>query len=64
MTDTGHPRTTGPVWFDNRTAEAQLRRLSRLVVEQFAAEVTAQRLDIEVANGMLDVFGLLLLPRR
>ena len=64
MTDTGHPRTTGPVWFDNRTAEAQLRRLSRLVVAQLAAEVTSHRLDIEVANGMLEVFGLPVLPRR
>jgi hypothetical protein len=45
-------------------AEAELDRLRRLVREQLAAAVAEQRLDIDLANGMLEVFGLPELPRR
>ena len=64
MTDTNHGPTSEPAWFDTRAAEAQLRRLRRLISEHFAAAVTDHRLDIDLATEMLDVFGLPALPRR
>jgi hypothetical protein len=45
-------------------SEGELQRLRRLIREQFAAAVDEERLDIDVANGMLAVFGLPELPRR
>jgi hypothetical protein len=42
----------------------ELTRLRRLVREQLASAVAEGDLDIDLANGMLDVFGLPSLPRR
>ena len=70
MTDTGRESTGGPAPADAsgdaqvRRLQAQLRRLHILVGDQFAAAVTDDRLDIDVANGMLEVFGMPGLPRR
>lgn len=64
MTDTGHGPTTEPAWFDTGAAEAQLRRLRRLIGNHFAAAVTDHRLDIDLANDLLEAFGLPALPRR
>ncbi len=71
MTDTGHEFTVHPAPADLSGAQAQvlrlqtqLRRLHLLIGEQLAATVTDERLDIDVANGMLEVFGMPGLPRR
>ena len=70
MTDTGHELTGHAAPADTSGAEAQvrlqtqLRRLHLLIGEQFGAAVTDERLDIDVANGMLAVFGMPGLPRR
>lgn len=63
MTDTP-TRSPTRATDDGREAQAQLRRLRRLIGEQFAAEVNEGHLAIDVANGMLDVFGMPELPRR
>jgi hypothetical protein len=44
--------------------EGELQRLRRLIREQFAAAVDEERLDIDLANSMLAVFGQPELPRR
>jgi len=51
---------------DRATApgENELRRLRRLIREQLAGAVGEDRLDIDLANGMLTVFALPELPRR
>lgn len=71
MTDTGHELTADPAPADAvsgeaqmRRLQAQLRRLHILIGDQFAAAVTDERIDIDVANGMLEVFGMPGLPRR
>jgi hypothetical protein len=64
VSDSGDEPTTEPAWFDSRAAKARLRRLRRLIGEQFAAAVTDDRLHIDLANGMLEAFGLPQLPRR
>ena len=64
MTDTGHESTVHAAPADASGGEAQVRRLHLLVGEQFGAAVSDDRLDIDVANGMLEVFGLPGLPRR
>ena len=70
MTDTGHELTADPAPADAdgesqvRRLQTQLRRLHILIGEQFAAAVTDERLDIDVANSMLAVFGMPGLPRR
>lgn len=71
MTDTGHGRTLDPAVPDTRRADERLRRLETVlrrlqlrIGEQFAAAVTDDRLNIDVANGMLEAFGMPPLPRR
>lgn len=63
MTGTGD-QPTDAARSEGSAAPAQLRRLRGLIGEQFAATVTDGRLDIDLANGMLEVFGLPPLPRR
>ena len=71
MTDTGHGPAVDPAVLDTRGADERLRRLQTVlrrlqfcIGEQFAAAVTDERLDIDVANGMLEAFGMPPLPRR
>jgi hypothetical protein len=42
----------------------ELQRLRRLIREQLTDAVAEDRLDVDAANGMLEVFGLAALPRR
>jgi len=75
--DPGHPTPdlTGsdphpvpvPVQIPNtadQPAETELQRLHRLIRQQFAGAVAGNRLDIDLANSMLAVFGFPELPRR
>jgi hypothetical protein len=48
----------------DRPGESGLERLRRLIREQLAGAVDEDRLDIDLANGMLTVLGLPELPRR
>ncbi|HEX8628714.1 MAG TPA: hypothetical protein VF755_11140 [Catenuloplanes sp.] len=43
---------------DGAAAAVQLRRLRRLIRQQLAGAVTEERLDIDLANGILDTVGL------
>lgn len=71
MSDTGHESTLHPVAAEPHAAEQKLQRLRAVlrqlqlrIGEQFAAAVNDGRLDIEVANSMLESFGMPMLPRR
>ncbi len=67
MTAEPHTDPTGAAEpTDQATApgENELQRLRRLIREQLAGAVGEDRLDIDLANGMLTVFGLPELPRR
>jgi hypothetical protein len=73
MTDTSPRPDTGPVPptpplhpddTPERPGESDLQRLRRLIREQLAGAVDEDRLDIDLANGMLAVLGLPELPRR
>jgi hypothetical protein len=64
MTEFTTDPATVPAVADPDGAELQLARLCRLIGEQFAGTVTAGRVDIDTANGMLEAFGLPELPRR
>ncbi len=69
MSDTGH-QPTQPVGSESRDAEQPqqlltiVRRLQYRSGEQFAAAVNDGRLDIEVANSLLEASGMPPLPRR
>ena len=64
MTEFSTNPAPAPAVADPDGAQRQLARLCRLIGEQFADAVNAGRLDIDTANGMLEVFGLPELPRR
>ncbi len=64
MTEFTPDSTAVPAVADRDGAQLQLARLCRLIGEQFADAVTAGRVDIDTANGMLEAFGLPELPRR
>ena len=71
MSDTGHESTLHPVAAEPHAAEQKLQRLRAVlrqlqlrIGEQFAAAVNDGNLDIEVANSMLESFGMPMLPRR
>jgi hypothetical protein len=51
----GYPAPTDPA---SARSEAQPQRLRRLIREQPAGAVAEQRLDIDVADGMLTVSAL------
>jgi len=53
-----------PVDPADERGEDDLARLRRLVREQLAGAVVEDRLDLDLANGMLATFGLPELPRR
>jgi hypothetical protein len=64
MTD-AHTLDTAHADPNSKRSEAtELRRLRRLIREQLAGAVIEDRLDIDLANGMLTVCGLPELPRR
>ncbi len=65
-TDLAHTDGAAPAIADQASGngESELQRLRRLIREQLAGAVGEDRLAIDLANGMLTVFGLPELPRR
>jgi hypothetical protein len=61
---TGAPYTGGGGGDQDAAATLKLQHLRRLIREQFAGAVSENRLDIDLANGMLEVLGLPAIPRR
>ena len=63
ITEARHADTAPEPAVADGGGESELRRLRRLIREQLAGAVGEDRLDINLANGMLTACGLPELPR-